>query len=44
MLDPSLRPSFEKPYFADYNIPADWKMPKNSLSKEFGDLPIGEIV
>lgn len=43
MLDPSLRPNLKGPYFQDYDIPKDWKMPKNSLTKEFGDIPIGKI-
>jgi hypothetical protein len=32
------------PYFTDYDIPKDWKMPKNALSKEFGDIPIGRVI
>ena len=44
MLDPSLQPNMEPPFFSDYEIPKDWKMPKNPLSKEFGDIPLGKIL
>ena len=44
MLHPSLRPASEGPYFKSAAIPRDWKMPKNALSKEFGDIPIGNIL
>ena len=44
MLDPSLQPNMEPPFFLDYEIPNEWRMPKNPLSKEFGDIPIGKIL
>lgn len=42
MLHPSLRPSMLRLYFSEYEIPMDWEMANNSLSKEFGDIPIGK--
>ena len=44
MLDPALRPNMKGPFYSDYDIPKDWKMPKNSLSKEFGDISIGRLM
>ena len=44
MLNPSLRPSMLRLYFSEYEIPMDWEMANNSLSKEFGDIPIGTIL
>eukprot|EP00986_Skeletonema_menzelii_P012983 scaffold7348_cov144-Skeletonema_menzelii.AAC.5 len=47
MLDPSLRFDVEGPFFADYDElhkqKKDWKMTKNHLSKNLGDVPIGKI-
>jgi trimethylamine monooxygenase len=45
MLDESLRPHFEGPYiFTDYDLPKDWKMSKNPLTREFGHIAIGKIL
>ena len=43
MLDKSLRPNFEGPFFSKYDFPKDWKMSKNALSKEFGDIVLGKV-
>lgn len=43
MLDKSLKPNFEGPYFSNYSFPKDWKMSKNPLSKEFGDIALGKV-
>ena len=45
MLHPSLRPQLSGPYFTEYEIDKqNWKMPKNALSKEFEDIPLGKIL
>ena len=45
MLHPSLRPQLSGPYFTEYEIDKqNWKMPKNALSKEFGEIPLGTIL
>ncbi len=47
MLDPSLLGAVDGPYFSDYEdfhkLKMDWKMKKNRLSKDLGDVPIGEL-
>ena len=47
MLDPSLRFDVKGPFFTDYDEfsrqKKDWKMTKNLLSKDLGDVPIGKI-
>ena len=47
MLDPSLRFDVKGPFFTDYDElhkqKEDWKMTKNHLTKDFGDVPIGKI-
>ena len=43
MLDEPLRPNFEWPFFSDYDFPKDWKMSKNPLSNEFGNVKLGKI-
>lgn len=44
MLHSSLRPQVAGPYFTEYKVPSDWKMPPNALTAEFGDMPLGKIV
>lgn len=44
MLDKSLRPNFEGPFFSEYDIPEDWKMARNELSDEFGHIKCGKIL
>mmetsp|Transcript_12627 Transcript_12627/g.19053 ORF Transcript_12627/g.19053 Transcript_12627/m.19053 type:complete len:611 (-) Transcript_12627:155-1987(-) len=48
MLDPSLRLKDKGPFFSDYEEfhkqKMGWKMTKNHLSKDLGDVPIGKIV
>ena len=45
MLHPSLRPQLSGPYFTEYEIDKqNWKMPKNAVSKEFGEIPLGKIL
>jgi len=43
MLEPALRPNMKAPFYSNYDIPTDWRMPTNPLSKEFGEIPIGNI-
>ena len=44
MLEKSLQPNFEGPFFSKYDFPKDWKMSTNALSKEFGDIPLGKVL
>jgi hypothetical protein len=44
MLDKSLRPNFEGPFFSEYDIPENWKMARNPLSDEFGHIKCGKIL
>jgi len=48
MLDPSLRLKDKGPFFSDYEElhkqKMGWKMTKNHLSKDLGEVPIGNIV
>jgi len=43
MLDVNLRPKLGEPVYSNGEMPKDWRMSKNSLSKELGDVPPGLI-
>ncbi|KAL3799286.1 hypothetical protein HJC23_013011 [Cyclotella cryptica] len=43
MLDEPLRPDGKGVSFLIDDLPADWTMPENALSNEFGPVPVGAI-